>query len=64
MQYHHDPPWGPGGQGLRLRVFLLKFLVKVFMSLYLLNMYMDQVYTLHVDRLVSSFMLYHYDQPL
>ena len=28
---------------------LLKFLVKVFISLYLLNLFMDQVDTLHVD---------------
>ena len=37
MLYHHDP-----------RNFLLKFLVKVFISLYLLKLLMDQVDTLHV----------------
>ena len=33
---------------------MLKFLVKVFMSLYLLNMLMDQVDTLHVGRYWSE----------
>ena len=33
---------------------MLKFLVKVFMSLYLLNLLMDQVDTLHVDRYWSE----------
>ena len=32
------------------RNFVLKFLVKAFISLYLLNMQMDQVDTLHVSR--------------
>ena len=33
---------------------MLKFLVKVFISLYLLNMWMDYVYTLHVGRYGSE----------
>ena len=33
---------------------MLKFLVKVFVSLYLLNMWMDQVNTLHIDRYWSE----------
>ena len=33
---------------------MLKFLVKVFISLYLLNMVMDQVDTLHVSRYWSE----------
>ena len=33
---------------------MLKFLVKVFISLYLLNMLMDQVDTLHVARYWSE----------
>ena len=33
---------------------MLKFLVKVFISLYLLNMLMDQVDTLHVSRYWSE----------
>ena len=33
---------------------MLKFLVKVFVSLYLLNMYIDQVDTLHIDRYWSE----------
>ena len=33
---------------------MLKFLVKVFMSLYLLNLLMDQVDTLHVGRYWSE----------
>ena len=33
---------------------MLKFLVKVFMSLYPLNMLMDQVDTLHVGRYLSE----------
>ena len=33
---------------------MLKFLVKVFMSLYLLKLLMDQVDTLHVDRYWSD----------
>ena len=37
-----------------LRNFVLKFLVKVFRSLYLLNMLMDQVDTLHVGRYWSE----------
>ena len=38
----------------RLQNFVLKFLVKVFRSLYLLNMLMDQVHTLHVGRYWSE----------
>ena len=38
----------------RLRNFVLKFLVKVFKSLYLLNMLMDQVDTLHDGRYWSE----------
>ena len=33
---------------------MLKFLVKVFMSLYLLKLWMDQVDTLHVGRYLSE----------
>ena len=35
---------------------MLKFLVKVFISLYLLDMRMDQVDTLHVGRYRSDFL--------
>ena len=42
------------GDGHGLRKFVLKFLVKVFRSLYLLNMLMDQVDTLHVGRYWSK----------
>ena len=38
----------------RLRNFLLKFLVEVFISLYLLKLLMDQVDTLHVGRYWSD----------
>ena len=41
-------------QGHRLRNFMLKFFIKVFRSLYLLNMLMDQVDTLHVGRYWSE----------
>ena len=37
-----------------LDFFLLKFLVKVFISLYLLKLLMDQVDTLHVGRYWSD----------
>ena len=37
---------------------MLKFLVKVFMSLYLLKLWMDQVDTLHVDRYWSEVLCY------
>ena len=37
-----------------LRNFVLKFLVKVFVSLYLLNIQMDQVDTLYIDRYWSE----------
>ena len=54
MQYHHDPSWVT----LRSRSQTLKFYVKVFhkifRSLYLLNMLMDQVDTLHVGRYWSE----------
>ena len=36
------------------RNFVLKFLVEVFVSLYLVNMLMDQVDTLYVDRYQSE----------
>ena len=36
---------------------MLKFLVKVFMSLYLLKLWMDQVDTLHAGRYWSECML-------
>ena len=45
------------GVGVRVRVRvaqMLKFLIKVFISLYLLNMLMDQVDTLHVSRYFSE----------
>ena len=35
-------------------IFLFKFLVKVFISLYLLNLLMDQVDTLHIGRYLSE----------
>ena len=48
----------PGvGVGVRVRVRvaqMLKFLIKVFISLYLLNMLMDQVDTLHGGRYWSE----------
>ena len=37
-----------------LEIFVLKFLVKVFISLYLLKLWMDQVDTLHVGRYWSE----------
>ena len=37
-----------------LEILCLKFLVKVFVSLYLLNMLMDRVDTLHIDRYWSE----------
>ena len=47
---------------------ILKFLVKVFIGLYLLNMLMDQVDTLHVVRYLSevlscTIMTHHSDPP-
>ena len=42
----------------RSQTFLLKFLVKVFVSLYLLNMLMDRVDTLHIDRYWSEVLCY------
>ena len=49
-------PSGPTWVTLRSRSqkFVLKFLVKVFRSLYLLKMWMDQVDTLHVGRYWSE----------
>ena len=47
-------PSGPTWVTFRLKNFVFKFLVKVFRSLYLLNMLMDQVYTLHVGRYWSE----------
>ena len=54
----------PGfGVGVRVRILvrvrvrvaqMLKFFIKVFISLYLLNFFMDQVDTLHVDRYSSA----------
>ena len=46
--YYNHP-----GVGVRVAQ-MLKFLVKVFISLYLLNMLMDQVDTLHVSRYWSG----------
>ena len=43
-------PGSPLGQGHRLKNFVFKFLALAFISLYLLNMLMDQVDTVHVDR--------------
>ena len=43
-----------GGQGHGLRIFLFKFFVKVFISLYLLKLLMDQVDALHVGRYWSD----------
>ena len=45
------------GVGVRVRVRvaqMLKFFIKVFISLYLLNMLMDQADTLHVGRYWSE----------
>ena len=43
------------GVGVRIGVAqMLKFLVKVFLSLYLLNVMMDQVDTLHIGRYWSE----------
>ena len=52
MPYHHDPPWVT----LRSRsgTFVLKFFGESFISLYLLNMVMDQVDTLHDGRCCSE----------
>ena len=47
MLYHHDPPGRPFGQGTDLEV-------KVSISLYLLDMLMDQVDTLHIGRYRSE----------
>ena len=47
------PGW-PWGQGHRLRNFVFKFLVNVFVSLYLLTILMDWVDTLHVARYRSE----------
>ena len=45
----------PGVGRVRVRVAqMLKFLIKVFIRLYLLNMLMDQVDTLHVSRYWSE----------
>ena len=48
---HHGWPWG---QGHGLRNFVFKFLVKVFVSLYLLTILMDWVDILHVARYWSE----------
>ena len=42
----------------RLMNFVLKFLVKVFVSLYLLNVLMDHVDTLHIYRYWSEVLCY------
>ena len=42
-------------EGHGLRNFVLKFLVKVFVSLYLLNVLMDQVYNLYIDRCLKFY---------
>ena len=56
------PPLLPGGQGHRPGNFVFKFWLNI--CLYVLNMYLYQVDTLHVYRiLVLSFMLYHHDRP-
>ena len=55
---HEELLQAPGvgvGVGFCVRVAqMLKFLVKVFVSLYLLNFFMDQVDTLHVGRYWSE----------
>ena len=47
-------PWDLEVKVTDLEIFCLSFWLKVFISLYLLNMYMDQVDTLHVDRYWSE----------
>ena len=55
MQYHHEPlSVTLRGQGHRLRNFVFKFLIEVFVSLYLLTMLIDRVDTLHVSRYWSE----------
>ena len=55
MQYHHDPlSVTLRGQGHKLRNFVFKFLIEVFVSLYILTMLIDRVDTLHVSRYWSE----------
>ena len=54
MQYHYDSPLMTLRSRSRTWKFYVKLLIKVFISLYLLNMLMDQVDTLHVDRYWSQ----------
>ena len=54
MQYHHDSPWVTLRSRPQTWKFCVKRLVKVFISLYLLNMLVDQVDTLQVDRYWSQ----------
>ena len=54
MLYHHDLPWVTLRSRLRTLKFCVKLLVKDFISLYLLDMIMDQVDTLHVGRYWSE----------
>ena len=54
MQYHHDSPWVTLRSKPHTWKICVKLLVKVFISLYLLNMLMDQGDTLLVDRYWSQ----------
>ena len=54
MQYHHDPPWVTLRSRSQTWKCCVKILVKVFISLYLFNMLMDQVDTLQVYRYWSQ----------
>ena len=47
LKFYAVPSWSTLGD-LELRNFMLKFFIKDLRSLYLLNMLMDQVDTLHV----------------
>ena len=53
MQYHHDSPWMTLRSRPQTWKFCVKLLVKL-ISLYVLNMLMDQVDTLQVDRYWSK----------
>ena len=54
MQYHHDSPRVTLRSRSQTWKSCFKLSVKIFISLYLLNMSMDQVDTLHVDRYWSQ----------
>ena len=54
LQDHHGLPWVTLRSRSQTYKFCVKILVKVFISQYLLNMFTDQVDTLHVDRYWSQ----------